>query len=159
MAGQWVEIEFDCLPLRSLPRLVVPADASPGFARLIGRIQQAVDQHGTHNAYYLHRAKCCFHVTNDPQVGMLAYTFEGTVLTDAEDRRVRACDLQVKLQGETCEWLTEPIVQWFTDSVPRAVMVEFDRYIAAGDLARTEARLRELQAQSDAAGGFVGMFL
>jgi len=159
MAGQWVEIEFDCLPLRSLPRLAVPEDASPGFARLVGRIQAALDQHGTYNTYFLHRAKCIFHLTNDPQVGMLSYTFEGTILTDADDRKARTCDLAVTLHGETCDWLTEPVVQWFQESVPRAVMVEFDRYIAAGDLARTEARLRELQARTDESGGFVGMYL
>ena len=41
----------------------------------------------------------------------------------------------------------------------RAVEIEFDRYIAAGDLAQTKQRIEQLQAQSDQKGGFVGMYL
>jgi hypothetical protein len=63
------------------------------------------------------------------------------------------------LARETCDWLTEPIVQWFHESVTHAVKVEFDRYIAAGDLAQAHRRAEELQAQADAQGGYVGMYL
>ena len=38
-------------------------------------------------------------------------------------------------------------------------MVEFDRYIAAGDLAQTVQRIEAIQARSDAAGGYLGMYL
>ena len=58
---------------------------------------------------------------------------------------------------ETCDWLTEPIVRWFAETVARAVRVEFDRYIAAGDLRKTIERMERLQAESDDQGGFIGM--
>jgi hypothetical protein len=156
---RWVEIEFDCLPMRSITRLAPPDDASPGFIRLVERIRTAVDKHGVFNSYYLHRARCTFHLTNDPQNGMVDFRFEGTILTDDQDRTARTCDLSVVLHGETCPWLIEPVVQWFHNAVEHAVMVEFNRYVAAGDLARTEARLRAIQQQSDNAGGFIGMYL
>jgi hypothetical protein len=44
-------------------------------------------------------------------------------------------------------------------SVKRAVEVEFDKYIAAGDLSRAIQRLAREQNASDAAGGFLGMNL
>jgi len=90
---------------------------------------------------------------------MIGFQFEGTVLTDAEDRKTMAADLQVDLRRETCDWLTEPVVAWFRETVSRTVMVEFDRYIAAGDLDKTIRRIEQLQAESDAHGGFVGMGL
>ena len=48
---------------------------------------------------------------------------------------------------------------WFRETVPRAVMVEFDRYIAVGDLKQTIERVEKIQAESDQHGGFVGMYL
>jgi uncharacterized protein (UPF0335 family) len=43
--------------------------------------------------------------------------------------------------------------------VRQAVRVEFDRYIAAGDLRRTIDRIERCRAESDARGGFLGMGL
>lgn len=157
--GKWVEVEFDCLPLRSVGRLDVPVDASPRYADFILRVKRAIDQHGTMNSYYLHRARCVFHLTNDRNVGELCFEFEGTVLTDVEDRTVRGTDLCVRLEKETCDWLTEPIVKWFELTVPRTVSVEFGRYIAAGDLSKTEERLRRIQGEMEASGGYLGMYL
>ncbi len=154
-----VEIQFECLPLRTVGRLDIPLDASPGFRQFAERVKQAITKHGTHNAYYLHHARCVFRLTNDPQVGMLDFGFEGTVLTDAEDRHAVLADLNVELRGETCDWLTQPVVQWFTETVRRAVMVEFDRFAAAGDLRRTLERIERVQKESDARGGFLGMGL
>lgn len=154
-----VEIQFECLPLRAVGRLDVPLDASPGFRRFAERVKQAMAKHGTHNAYYLHRAHCIFRLTNDPQVGMLDFGFEGTVLTDAEDRHAVLADLNVELRGETCDWLTQPVVEWFAETVRRAVLVEFDRFAAAGDLRRTVERIERVQRESDAHGGFLGMGL
>jgi hypothetical protein len=37
--------------------------------------------------------------------------------------------------------------------------VEFDRFISAGDLARTIARMEKLRAECEARGGFLGMGL
>ncbi len=157
--NQYVEISFDCLPLRSLSRLDVPIDASPELQALAERVQKAIRSHGSHNAYYLHNAKCTFHLTNDPAIGMIEFRFEGTVLTDEQDCRAVRSDLQATLGGETCDWLTEPVVAWFRETVSRAVLAEFDRYIAAGDLKRTIDRMAQLQAQSDSLGGFLGMGL
>jgi hypothetical protein len=154
-----VSISFDCLPLRSLGRLDVPLDASPKFEALVERVKQAVEKHGTHNTYYLYNGKCAYQLTNDDAVGMLQFRFEGTVLTDPEDCKTLSTDLEVNLRRETCDWLTEPIVSWFCETVSRAMVVEFDRYIAAGDLQKTVARLERVQAESDAHGGFVGMGL
>ena len=90
---------------------------------------------------------------------MAQFRFEGTLFTDSDDKSTERCDLTVELQRETCDWLTEPVVNWFAESVRRAVCVEFDRYIAAGDLDQTRNRIAKLQAASDEAGGFVGMYL
>jgi len=157
--AQPVEISFECLPLRSLGRLDIPIDASPGFRALAERIQKAIRRHGLHNTYYLHKAKCIFHLANDPVLGMLEFRFEGTLLTDEQDSKAVRCDLDVELLGETCDWLTEPVVAWFRETVHRAVIVEFDRFIAAGDLKRTIERLARLEAESDARAGFLGMGL
>lgn len=159
MHGRWVEIEFDCLPLRSVGRLDVPVDASPKFEAFVLRVKQAMEKHGSLNTYYLHRASCRFHLTNASDLGAIEFSFEGTILTDASDRQVKASDLEVQLREETCDWLTEPIVKWLTDSVVRAVHVEFDRYIEAGDLTKTQQRLEQLQRETEASGGFLGMYL
>jgi hypothetical protein len=154
-----VTITFDCLPLRSLTRMDVPLDASPQFQALCERIRAAVEKHGQHNSYYLHRARYVLHLTNDADLGTLEFRFEGTVLTDPEDRKTLGADLRVELQSETCDWLTETAVAWFRETVEHAVVVEFDRFIAAGDLERTKQRAARLQAESDVHGGFLGMGL
>lgn len=80
-------------------------------------------------------------------------------MTDGDDRKTIACDLRVDLQGDTCDWANAKIIAWFQESVRRAVMVEFDRYIAAGDLERAVERLRKLEEQADARGGYLGLGL
>ena len=50
-------------------------------------------------------------------------------------------------------------MKWFAETVSRAVQVEFDRYIAAGDLEKTIERMEQVRAESDAHGGFLGMGL
>ena len=157
--GQWVEISFDCLPLRSVSRLDVPVDASPVYEQFVLRVKEAMGRHGTHNTYYLHRGRCTYHLTNDPQRGTVVFAFEGTVMTGEEDLRTKAVELSVKLEEETCGWLSEPIVGFLAESVQQAVLVEFDRYIEAGDLKKTEERIKAIQDRSDAADGFVGMYL
>lgn len=156
---RFVEITFDCLPLRSIGRLDIPIDASPAFRARCERIKQALEAHGSHNTYYLFNARCAFHLTNDPQVGMIEFRFEGTALTDETDQKTDRCDLTVELARETCDWLTQPVAAWFAQTVPQAVKVEFDRYIAAGDLEQTRARIERLQAEIQRQGGFLGMYL
>jgi hypothetical protein len=154
-----VAITFDCTPLRGMPRLDIPLDASPVFRARLERMQRAVAKHGTRNAYYLTNAGCTFRFTNDPASGWVQFTLEGTVLTDELDRKTVGSDLDIRLEKETCDWLTQPAVQWLALSAKHAVEVEFDRYITAGDLSRALERLTREQAAIDAGGGFVGMNL
>jgi len=154
-----VVIRFDCTPLRALVRAPVPAEASPRFRALVGRMEAAVARHGSRNAYYLTNASCTFRFTNAADSGWVRFDVEGTVLTDDLDTQTVGSHLTVSLAKETCDWLTQPAVEWLAISARRAVEAEFDRYIAAGDLGRTLERLAREQADSDAAGGFLGMNL
>jgi hypothetical protein len=155
----WVEIQFDCIPLRTVGPLRVPPDASPKFRQGCERILAARDKHGEHNAYYLASGQCTYHLTNNADIGRIEFRVEGVVLTDDSDETTKSGDLIVELVRETCDWLTEPVARWFAESVERAVMAEFDRYIAAGDLAKTKQRIEELRSQTDESGGYVGMGL
>jgi len=154
-----VAITFDCTPLRAVQGLAAPPEASPGYRAKIERMHRAATRHGTRNAYYLTGGTCAFRFTNDPHAGWVRFAFEGTVLTDDGDGRCVGSDLDVRLYQETCDWLTQPAVAWLTLSVRHAVKTEFDRFIAAGDLARAKERLAREQAASDASGGFLGMNL
>lgn len=154
-----VAIRFDCTPLRAVAGASVPAEASPRFRALVERMRAAAVRHGTRNTYYLSSAGCVFRFTNAPDSGWVEFAVEGTVLTDDRDTRTVGSDLTVTLVKETCDWLTQPAVDWLTASARRALEAEFDRYIAAGDLDRVLERLAREQAASDAAGGFLGMNL
>ncbi|HBE68465.1 MAG TPA: hypothetical protein DDW52_09995 [Planctomycetaceae bacterium] len=157
--GRWVEITFDCVPMRSVTRLDAPIDASPKYAAKIQRLKEAIAKHGTHNSYFLHNAQCVYHLTNDPLSGMMQFEFEGTVMTCDQDLQVRNCDLQIELTQETCSWLNQSIVEWLRETVERNVVVEFGRFIAAGDLSKTVQRIEKQQAEIDENGAFVGMYL
>jgi len=157
--SRWVDISFQCVPLRSVARMTPPVDAPNEAMAVFRKLRVAAQKHGFHNSYYLHDGTCVYHLTNHEQIGLLEFRFEGTVLTDAEDMKTRHGDLQVELVGEVCSWLATPVVDWFADTVREAVKVEFDRFIAAGDLDKTVRRLEELQAASDAQGGFLGIGL
>ena len=154
-----VAISFDCTPLRSVRQVAIPADASPAFRSRLERVHRAISQHGTRNTYYLTNGVCTFHFTNDPAVGWVRFAVEGTVLTDEADTKTVGSDLTVRLDKETCDWLTQPAVEWLSLTVTHAMETEFNRYIAAGDLARAQERLAREQAASDASGGFLGMNL
>ena len=156
---RYVDIVFDCLPLRSVGRLDIPIDASPKYRARCERILRAIHTHGSHNTYFLYNAGCTFHLTNNADEGSLEFCFEGTVLTDDTDQKTEHCDLEVELVRETCDWLTEPIVAWFRETVSHAIRVEFNRYIAAGDLEQAIKRIERIQAQSDTHGGYLGMYL
>ena len=156
---RWVDITFDCLPLRTITRMDIPIDASPKYRARCEAIKSAIDKHGAHNSYYLYNAHCIFHVVNSEKIGAIDFGLEGTILTDAEDKSCRRSDLSVELIGETVDWLSEPIIRWFSETVSHAVQCEFDRYIAAGDLDKARERIAKIEAASDDAGGFVGMYL
>lgn len=156
---RYVDIRFDCMPLRSIGRMDIPLDASPKYRARCERIKQALETHGSHNTYYLFNARCAFHLANSSEIGLIEFDFEGTAITDAADSKTVSCDLQVELVRETCDWLTEPIVAWFRETLWHVVAVEFDRYIEAGDLAQTVERIERLQNESDRLGGYLGMYL
>ncbi|HAC89645.1 MAG TPA: hypothetical protein DCF63_03300 [Planctomycetaceae bacterium] len=157
--GRWVEVTFDCLPLRTVRAAPIPQDASPKLAMKLQNIQTAIQTHGTLGTYYLHNATCTFYLTNNPLVGMCQFSFEGVVLTDNNDMHSKSCELKIELCRDTCDWLQQSAVAWLTVAVQRAVLVEFDRYVQAGDLTKTIERLEALQKASDESGGFVGMYL
>lgn len=154
-----VEITFDCLPLRSVTRLDIPLDASPAFQRRCEAIKAAMERHGTHNSYYLYNAECIFRLTNQPDIGMLNFRFSGTLLTNEADDAAEKADLEIQLVRETCSWLTEPVVRWFELTVEQAVLLEFNRYIDAGDLEQTKLRMEKVQQEVEESGGFMGMYL
>lgn len=159
MTDRWVDITFDCLPLRTITRLDIPIDASPKYRERCESIKVAIDKHGTHNSYYLYNAHCIFHLVNSEQIGAIDFRFEGVILTDTKDEQCKTADLKVTLHGETCDWLTQPVTDWFASSVPHAVKAEFARYVQAGDLDKTRERIEKIEAASDDAGGFMGMYL
>jgi hypothetical protein len=66
--------------------------------------------------------------------------------------------LDVRLASETCGGVPPAVEAWLAERVERAVAIEFDRFIAAGQLA---ARSDELGAVGSLAelGGFSGMNL
>ena len=157
--NRYVDLAFDCLPLRTVSRLDIPIDASPKYRARCEKLKRAIATHGSFNSYFLHDAHCTFHLTNSDAEGMIEFKFEGVVLTDQKDQQTVRCDLEVELIRETCDWLTEPVVAWFKESVQRAVSVEFDRFIAAGDLQQAIRRVERIQSESDQRGGYVGMYL
>src|SRR6202521_1195803 len=101
--SRFVEIAFDCLPLRSVGRLDIPIDASPKYRARCERIKHALETHGSHNTYFLYNAQCMFHLTNQSDFGTVQFSFEGTALTDSADQKTLRCDLQVELVRETCD--------------------------------------------------------
>lgn len=157
--GRWVEIAFDCLPLRSVARIDIPLDASPKLAQKMLRVKTAIEKHGTLNAYFLHNANCTYYLTNDPSIGMVQFQFEGVILTDSADLSAQRTDLSVTLQRETCGWLNQAIVDWLAETVRQSVLIEFNRYINDGDLTKTIERVRQMEQANELSGGFVGMYL
>jgi hypothetical protein len=136
-----VDIEFDCLPLRSVGRVDVPLDASPAFRQRCERLKQAIDTYDNQNAYFLYNTQCMYRLANSEIANMLRFTFDGTLLTDRSDYKADRADLDVQLTAETCGGVPPAALLWLRGVVRRAVLVEFDRFIAAGQLA---ARVQEL---------------
>ncbi len=153
-----VDIAFDCLPLRSVGRVDIPLDASPAFRARLEHLKRAIDKHGSENAYFLYNSRCVYRLANSDIEGMLRFSFAGTVLTDRSDAKADRADLDVELIGETCGGLPAVVVEWFCGAVERAVLVEFDRFIAAGHLAKRVDELERLTQLADLTD-FAGMNL
>ena len=144
-----VDIAFDCLPLRSVGRVDVPLDASPAFRARCEALQRAIDTHGIENAYFLYNTRCVFRLANSEVENMVRFKFDGTVLTDRSDCKADRADLAIELVAETCGTVPQDVLAWFRGVVGRAVLIEFDHFIAAGSLA---ARVNDLgQVESIAA--------
>ena len=78
------------------------------------------------------------------------------VLTDRSDRQAERADLTIQLVAETCGGVPTAAIEWLQGVVERAVLVEFDRFIAAGQLASRVAELGEVE-KLVAVSGFAGM--
>ena len=153
---QLVDIAFDCLPLRSVARVDVPIDASPPFRARCERLQQAIETHGRANAYFLYNTRCTYRLANSDIENMLRFSFDGTLLTDRSDCKAARADLNVALVAETCGGVPPAALDWFRGAVKRAVLIEFDRFIAAGQLAERVSQLSDIDSIADVEG-FAGM--
>jgi len=151
-----VDIAFDCLPLRSVGRVDVPLDASPAFRARCQQLQRAIDTHGTANAYFLYNTRCVFRLANSDVDNMVRFSFNGTVLTDRSDCKADRADLAVELTAETCGGIPSEVLAWFGGVVERAVLIEFDHFIAAGSLAERVHQLGKVASVADLAD-FAGM--
>jgi hypothetical protein len=134
MSESVIDIAFDCLPLRSVSRLDVPLDASDALRRRAERIKAAIEAFGAERTYFLHNAHCIFRFANSEVDGICRLDFDGFVRTDAGDRRCEQTLLEIRLVSETCGGVPEPVQAWLVERVRRAVAIEFDRFLAAGQL-------------------------
>ena len=153
-----VDIAFDCLPLRAVGRVDVPIDASPAYRARCERLKHALETHGVENAYFLYNARCVYRLANSDVEGMLRFAFEGTVLTDRSDVKAERADLAIELAGDTCGGVPAEVMDWLRSVITRAVLIEFDRFIAAGQLAERVGQLGQVEQLSDVAD-FAGMNL
>jgi hypothetical protein len=153
-----VEISFDCLPLRSVGRLDAPIDASPVYRQRYEHLTSALEKYGSERNYFLYDARCVFRLANSEIEGMLRFEFEGLVRTDASDLLTEFVDLEVELASETCGGVPADVLAWWQGRVEKAVAIEFDRFIAAGQLSQRTTDLGKIERLSDLCG-FSGMNL
>jgi hypothetical protein len=151
-----VDIVFDCLPLRSVPRVDVPLDASPAFRARTEHLRQAIAQYGGENAYFLYNTRCTYRLANSDIDNMLQFSFDGTLLTDRSDGKADRADLDVVLIAETCGGVPPTVMEWFRGIIERAVLIEFDRFITDGQLAERLDELGCIDSINDVAD-FAGM--
>jgi hypothetical protein len=151
-----VDIAFDCLPLRSIGRVDVPLDASAAFRHRCERLQHAIARHGTDRAYYLYNGRCTYRLANSDIDNMLRFSFDGTLLTDRSDGKADRTDLDIKLTAETCGGVPPAAVDWLRGVVEKAILIEFNHFIAAGHLQARVAQLGQLESIADVEG-FAGM--
>jgi hypothetical protein len=136
------------LTSRSIGRVDVPLDASPAFRLRCQQLQQAIEKHGSENSYYLYNTHCILRFANSDVANMIRFSFDGTVLTDRSDGKADRADLNVEFVAETCNGIPFDVLAWFYRVVERAVLIEFDRFIAAG---RRDARVDQLGQVSSVA--------
>jgi hypothetical protein len=144
-----VDIAFDCLPLRSIGRVDVPIDASPAYRERCERLLLAINTYGSENAYFLYNTRCVYRLANSDVDNMLRFSFGGVVVTDRSDGKAERADLAVKLVSETCGPMPPEVLAWFRPVVNRAVLIEFDHFIAAGRLAERVEHLGKVASIAD----------
>lgn len=147
-----VDIAFDCLPLRTVARLDVPLDASESLQRRAVSIKAAFEAYGPERTYFLYNARCIYRFANSEVEGICRFEFEGVVRTDAGDRKCEETSLEVRLVSETCGGIPPAASAWLAQQVERAVAIEFDRFIAAGQLTDRSASDSALRDLGDLAG-------
>lgn len=145
-----VDIEFDCIPLRTVGRLDIPIDASDAQRRRAAHMQSAINTYGVERTYFLQNARCVFRFANSDVEGICRFEFEGVARTDAGDRKCEEVILDVMLVSNTCGGVPSTVETWLVERVRQAVGIEFDRFIAAGQFGQPEA-------QPSTAGGLGGM--
>lgn len=153
-----VEISFDCLPLRSVGRLDAPIDASIVYRKRYEHLTSALEKYGPDRNYFLYDARCVFRLANSEIEGMLRFEFEGLARTDASDLLTEFVDLDIQLASETCGGVPAEVLAWWQGRVEKAVAIEFDRFIAAGQLNQRTTDLGKIERLSDLSG-FSGMNL
>jgi len=153
-----VEISFDCLPLRAVGRLDAPIDASPVYRTRYEHLTAALEKYGPDRTYFLYDARCVFRLANSEIEGMLRFEFEGLVRTDASDLLTEQVELDVSLTSETCGGVPAEVLPWWQKRVEKAVAIEFDRFIAAGQLSQRATDLGQIERLSELTG-FSGMNL
>jgi hypothetical protein len=151
-----VDIAFDCLPLRSLPRIDIPLDASPEFRARCERLRKSLDEHPGENAYYLYNTRCTYRLANSDIDNMLRFSFDGTLVTDRSDCKAERADLNIVLTAETCGGVPQAALDWLRGIVRQAVLIEFDRFISGGQLAARKDELESLDSIATI-GDFAGM--
>jgi hypothetical protein len=152
----FVDIAFDCLPLRSIGRVDIPIDASAAYRARCERLLQAIDKYGNANTYFLYNTRCVYRLANSDIDNMLRFTFDGIVVTDRSDGRADRAELAVKLTSETCDPMPPEVLAWFQRVVERAVIIEFNHFISAGALAARVENLGQVASIQDVAD-FSGM--
>ena len=124
-------------------------DASGVYRIRYERLRAAIDEFGTERCYYLYDAHCSFHFANSEVEGMVRFNFEGIVRTDAGDALSDEVDLETELSSETCGGVPPEVQVWLADRVEQAVAIEFNRYVAAGQLGSRSAEIGQLERLSD----------
>ena len=72
--------------------------------------------------------------------------------TDAGDRKCQETMLEVRLASETCGGIPQAVEAWLADRVQQAVRIEFDWFIAAGQLAERSGQFGSLTSLAQLGG-------
>ncbi len=102
-------------------------------------MKAAITAWGPDRSYFLYNARCIFRFANSEVEGICRFEFEGAVRTDAGDRKCEETMLDVRLVSETCGGIPHEMEAWLADRVRQAVVIEYDRFIAAQLSAMPEA--------------------